>query len=104
MHSLDLLVYPGVVAGKVLFRFMADDVPQYDAHDAASSCVTSRDFPGVIERYDAVGHRFQHTLGIVLHVLHFVEKLGIFQRDRHLGREGLEPLLVLRCEGAAALV
>jgi hypothetical protein len=59
---------------------------------------------GFVQRDDAVGHRLQHGLVVVLHVLDVGEQLGIFQRDGNLRSEGAQARFILAGERAAALV
>ncbi len=68
-------------------------------------CGVARHDPAlVVEGDDAVGHRLEHGVVVVLHALDVVEQLGVLQRDGDLGGEGAESLLVLGRERATAFV
>jgi hypothetical protein len=66
--------------------------------------VAGDDFLRAVERDDAVRHRFEHRLVVVLDLLDVGKQLGVFQRDRNLRGEGAQPRFVLVAERTATLV
>ena len=94
-----LVVFPEQVRGRLV-----EDLRQGRAKNPQAGGVARGDLAELVERHDAVGHRLEHRLVVVLHVLHVGEELGVLEGDRDLRRERAQARLVLRAEGASALV
>ena len=81
-----------------------DDLVLRVPEDLGAGRVARHDLTLVVEGDDAVGHRLEHGVVVVLHPLDVVEQLGVLEGDGDLGGEGAESLLVLGGEGTTPLV
>ena len=83
---------------------MPDHVVLGEPEHAGAGRIAGGDPARLVEREHPVRHALEHGVGVVLHRLHLVEELGVLERDRLLGRDRAQPLLVVLGERAAALV
>ena len=104
VHCLQFVQHPAIVTGEEVFSLFADDVLLRHLKDAHTGDVAGHDRAILAQGDDAVGHRFQDALVVVLDGLNVVEQLGVFQADGDLRGKGLQPRLVIAGESPAAFV
>jgi len=95
LYVLQLLEQPVVLAAEELLGRPLQDLFGTGFEYAQAGGVAGDDLFLTRQRENAVGHRLEHRLVVVLHVLHVGEQFGILQCDGDLRRERPQPRLVL---------